>query len=65
MHRWLDWLLAAALAVMAWRAGAELFIAWYSGFDVDLTAAQKVWITARIAACLLAAVALVWPPPAA
>jgi hypothetical protein len=50
---------------MAWRAGAELFIAWYSGFDVDLTAAQKVWITARIAACLLAAVVLVWPPPAA
>lgn len=65
MDRWLDWLLAAALVVVAWRAGAELFIAWYSGVDPELTAAQKAWLAARVAACLLAAVALVWPAPAA
>ena len=65
MDRWLDWLLAAALAFVAWRAGAEFFIAWYSGVDVELTAAQKAWLAARIGASLLAAVVLVWPPPAA
>lgn len=65
MDRWLDWLLAAALAFVAWRTGAESFIAWYSGADPELTAAQKAWLGARVVACLLAAVVLVWPPPAA
>jgi hypothetical protein len=64
MDRWLDLLFAAALAVFAWRAGAEWFIAWYSGVDPDLTKAQQAWLLARIVACLAAAVALAWPPPA-
>lgn len=65
MQRWVEWCCAAALVVFAWRAGAEWLVAWYSGAEPEPTAAQKAWLLARIVACLGAAVALAWPPPAA
>lgn len=65
MKRWLELVAAAAPAVFAWRAGAEWFVAAYSGVDLERTTAQWTWLLVRIVACLAAAVALAWPPPAA
>lgn len=58
-----EFVLAAVLLACAWRAGAELFVAWYSGVEPPLSAGQRLWSWARVLTCGAAAVALAWPPP--
>lgn len=54
----------AGLAVyFAYCTAMELLIAWYSGADPELSAAQIIWMWLSIVVLLLAAVVVVWPAP--
>lgn len=58
-----EFVLAALLLLCAWRAGAELFLAWYSGVEPPLSASARLWAWSRVLSCSAAAAALVWPVP--
>ncbi len=63
--RVVEFALAIVLLCFAWQAAAELFIAWYSGVDPDLSVGQRIWLWARLLVLLLAAVVVLWPAPKA
>lgn len=55
---------SAGLALyFAYCIAIELFIAWYSGVDPELSMAQRVWSWMSLVVLLLAAVVVLWPAP--